>query len=218
MSSSTSTGLSAFEAGALFNVRGLVAVVTGGGSGLGLYAAHALAANGAGRVYILGRRGAMLASAGAAYPAQIVGLEADVTSKASLAAAAARISEPVDVVLANAGVSGPILGSYGESNGAHAPADALLAELADVDEHAYRAILDVNVLGTYWTALTFLPLLRKHTPRPDGYLPQLIVVSSNAAWAKLPILNPIYNVSKTAASHLAQILSTVMADAGVRGT
>ena len=31
----------------LFNVRGLVAVITGGGSGLGLYAARALDANGA---------------------------------------------------------------------------------------------------------------------------------------------------------------------------
>lgn len=31
----------------LFNVNGLVAVITGGGSGLGLYAARALDANGA---------------------------------------------------------------------------------------------------------------------------------------------------------------------------
>jgi NAD(P)-dependent dehydrogenase (short-subunit alcohol dehydrogenase family) len=36
----------------LFNVNGLVAVITGGGSGLGLYAARALDANGAKAVYI----------------------------------------------------------------------------------------------------------------------------------------------------------------------
>jgi NAD(P)-dependent dehydrogenase (short-subunit alcohol dehydrogenase family) len=35
----------------LFNVQGLVAVITGGGSGLGLYAARALDANGAKAVY-----------------------------------------------------------------------------------------------------------------------------------------------------------------------
>lgn len=39
----------------LFEVKDLAAVVTGGGSGIGLMAAHTLANNGA-RVYILGRR------------------------------------------------------------------------------------------------------------------------------------------------------------------
>jgi NAD(P)-dependent dehydrogenase (short-subunit alcohol dehydrogenase family) len=38
----------------LFNINGLVAVITGGGSGLGLYAARALDANGAKAVYIVG--------------------------------------------------------------------------------------------------------------------------------------------------------------------
>jgi NAD(P)-dependent dehydrogenase (short-subunit alcohol dehydrogenase family) len=38
----------------LFSVKGLVAVITGGGSGLGLYAARALDANGAKAVYIVG--------------------------------------------------------------------------------------------------------------------------------------------------------------------
>ena len=40
----------------LFGVKGLVAVITGGGSGLGLAVAKALDANGAKAVYIIGRR------------------------------------------------------------------------------------------------------------------------------------------------------------------
>jgi NADP-dependent 3-hydroxy acid dehydrogenase YdfG len=40
----------------IFNVNGLVAVVTGGGSGIGAMMVKALALNGAAKVYILGRR------------------------------------------------------------------------------------------------------------------------------------------------------------------
>ena len=40
----------------LFSVIDLVAVITGGGSGLGLYAARALDANGAKAVYIVGEQ------------------------------------------------------------------------------------------------------------------------------------------------------------------
>nr|POE53241.1 hypothetical protein CFP56_28465 [Quercus suber] len=59
MQSHTSTNLAAD----LFHVRGVVAVITGGGSGLGLYAARALDANGARAVYIIGRRESILAAA-----------------------------------------------------------------------------------------------------------------------------------------------------------
>lgn len=43
------------ETPALFQVKGLVAVVSGASSGIGLMAAQTLAANGA-RVYIIGKR------------------------------------------------------------------------------------------------------------------------------------------------------------------
>ena len=46
---------SSLNASNLYDVTGLVAVVTGGGTGIGLMMAKALEANGA-KVYILGRR------------------------------------------------------------------------------------------------------------------------------------------------------------------
>lgn len=45
-----------FDVAQLFSVKGLVAVVTGAGSGLGEAMAHALDVNGAAKVFILGRR------------------------------------------------------------------------------------------------------------------------------------------------------------------
>ncbi|KAI3492983.1 hypothetical protein L1887_42358 [Cichorium endivia] len=91
MTSHSTGGLAHFSATSLFDVRGLTAVVTGGSSGLGLYAAQALAANGA-LVYILGRREDRLSSAVETFrtllpdPAQrhsgdLVAIQADITSK-----------------------------------------------------------------------------------------------------------------------------------------
>ena len=48
------------QAGVLFSVKDMVFVITGGGSGLGEMMALALDANGASKVFILGRRKASL--------------------------------------------------------------------------------------------------------------------------------------------------------------
>ncbi|OCL05164.1 hypothetical protein AOQ84DRAFT_414170 [Glonium stellatum] len=48
--------MSSLEASSLFNVKDMVFVITGGGSGIGAMVAKALGANGAAKVYIVGRR------------------------------------------------------------------------------------------------------------------------------------------------------------------
>ena len=60
--------MASIDAAKLFGVSGLVAVVTGGGTGVGLMMAKALALNGAAKVYILGRRLAKLQEAAAQSP------------------------------------------------------------------------------------------------------------------------------------------------------
>ncbi|KAK3395193.1 hypothetical protein B0H63DRAFT_492155 [Podospora didyma] len=77
----------------LFAVDGLVAVITGGGSGLGLMMAMALAENGASKVYIVGRRENKLREAAASYPDILVPLPGDVTSQDSLQAMAQRVRQ-----------------------------------------------------------------------------------------------------------------------------
>lgn len=57
----------------------------------------------------------------------------------------------------------------------------------------------VNTLGVYFTSTTFLPLLKTASDRhkgQSGYIPQVVIISSNAAWSKLPIVNALYNLSK----------------------
>ena len=95
----------------LFNVAGMIAVVTGGGSGLGLYAARALDANGAKAVYIVGRRESVLNEAAkTGVNGNIIPIVGDVTDKSSLQAVVDRIKKEqgfVNFLFANAGVSGP---------------------------------------------------------------------------------------------------------------
>lgn len=95
----------------LFNVKGLIAVVTGGGSGLGLYAARALDANGAKAVYIVGRRKQVLEDAAkTGVNGNIIPIVGDVTDKSSLQAIADQIRKEqgyVNFLFANAGVTGP---------------------------------------------------------------------------------------------------------------
>jgi NAD(P)-dependent dehydrogenase (short-subunit alcohol dehydrogenase family) len=120
------------------NLNGRAALITGGGSGIGLGAARRLAANGA-HVTIAGRTEARLAGAIAEIAAEAApGATAqyavcDVTVEDDVVAAVARAAEPsggLDILFACAGGSmtlGPILNA--ELNG-------------------WRATLDLNLVGT----------------------------------------------------------------------
>lgn len=230
--------LSHFAIPSLFNVSGLVCVITGGSSGLGLYAAHALASNGA-LVYIIGRRESLLTSTVSQFRAlfpdsasrnggDLVGVPADITSKTFLESARSFISSDltsrgkpaaIQVLICNAGIGGKFLRSYGQDLPASqqdkdAEFNAVLDELWSFTESDIASILTTNVTGTYLTALAFLPLLKAGTS--VEYPSQTILISSNAAWSKLPILNPVYNISKTAVSQMGQMLSTMFCDHGLR--
>lgn len=78
--------LKEFTAQSLFNVKGWTAIVTGGGTGLGLMTANALAANGV-KVYITGRRLEPLQKAekkDSNSGGQIIAVQLDVTDKDSI--------------------------------------------------------------------------------------------------------------------------------------
>jgi NAD(P)-dependent dehydrogenase (short-subunit alcohol dehydrogenase family) len=122
-------------------LEGYRALVTGGGSGIGLAAAHRLAADGA-KVTICGRSEARLRTA--AEGTQLRWRVCDVTDEEQVKAAVAAAAEPsgaLHVAVACAGGSehlGPLV-------------------LADVD--AFRRTVDLNVTGTFLTLKHAAPVL-----------------------------------------------------------
>ena len=126
----------------MLKLEGKTALVTGGGSGIGLAVARRLAAEGA-RVFITGRRQAMLDDAVAAIGARAVAVQGDVTVDADLARLFATIAEQagrLDILVTSSGVSEP--GTIEDATGAH------------VD-----TIFDLNVRAMVLTVHGALPLM-----------------------------------------------------------
>ncbi len=123
-------------------LTGKVALITGGGTGIGLEIARAYVREGA-RVYITGRREAKLREAVEEIGGTIGYVVADVSDKDAMLAVAERIHSEqghVDIVICNAGIGGYVA-------------------LTDIDEAEFDRVMYTNVLGSYYTAQACLPLM-----------------------------------------------------------
>ncbi|KAF2722971.1 NAD(P)-binding protein [Polychaeton citri CBS 116435] len=147
----------------LFDTKGWTAVVTGGGTGLGLITAQALAANGM-KVYVTGRRIEKLKSAETTHSASggsIVALQMDVCSKDSIRAGVAEIAKNekcINFLVNNAGVTfeGPRY-SGGIPEGSVEDVSKQLFEDQGFEE--WDRIYRTNVSTCYFVSAAFLPLL-----------------------------------------------------------
>ncbi|MET0738710.1 MAG: SDR family oxidoreductase, partial [Acidimicrobiales bacterium] len=116
-----------------YGLDGKGALVTGGGSGIGLGCAQRLAAEGA-VVTICGRSQERLDTAVAQLAGDARAVACDVTDEAQVQAAVAAAAEPtgtLDVVVASAGGSSTI------------------GPITQVDAQAFRDTMDLNVVGTF---------------------------------------------------------------------
>lgn len=177
-----------------WEVRGRVALVTGGARGIGLDTARRLAARGA-RLALLdidgdeAQRAAVTLPGGA--PAGAVALAVDVADAAAVRAAVSRVVERlggIDIVVANAGIEPP------------------LTTMLAVDPQRFERVLDVNLHGVWHTVKATLP----HVVARHGHV---TVISSAAAFMNGAMSAP-YAVSKAGVEQLGRALRTELAPLG----
>lgn len=181
----------------LFDMRGKTAIITGGSRGIGRAIAIHYAAHGA-NVVIASRKldacEAVAAEINAGDGGRALALAANISDKDGLAAMVAdarRHFGSIDVLVANA-ASNPYYGPMG-----------------DMEDAAFRKILDNNILSNHWLAQLCLPdMLEKR----DG----AIIIISSIGGLKGSTTIGAYCVSKAADMQLARNYAVEYGQYGVR--
>ncbi|QUR67946.1 SDR family oxidoreductase [Mycobacterium spongiae] len=176
------------------SMQGKVVFITGGARGIGAEVARRLHNKGA-KLVLTDLSEADLATVAAelGHDDRVLTVVADVRDLPAMQAAADQAVERfggIDVVMANAGIA-----SYGS--------------VLQVDPEAFKRVLDVNLLGVFYTVRATLPAVINSR----GYV---LIVSSLAAFAASPSL-AAYDASKAGVEHFANALRSEVAhhDVGV---
>lgn len=176
----------------VFSLAGRTALVTGGGTGIGLAVAQSLAACGA-KVIVTGRREkelqAAVATIGPAAAAQVM----DVTDTAALPALAHRLREehgPIGILVNNAGIN-------------------LKKSFVETTEAELLGILQTNVIGALALTRALQPQLR------ESGAGSVVFLSSMAALFGIPFVSA-YAVSKSALTGAVRTLAVEFGADGIR--
>jgi len=208
----------------LFDVSHVTALVTGGGTGIGLMITQALVANGA-KVYITSRREDVLKKTEELYnsgPGQIIPLVADVSEKDDVKRLYDEMcqKEPkgIQILVNNAGIArddNTKFSTNGQPN--MEDAQAISDHFLKSEPMQWADTMKTNVGSIYWMSMTFLPLLAKGGNVTPGYSSQVINVSSISGYMKGSSNGQFaYASSKAAATHLSRMLATTFTGTKVR--
>ena len=177
--------------------------VTGGGTGIGLGIARALADDGY-TVYISGRREKVLEDAALAYANEsgegggtLVPAQADVTRESDIGTVAKRITDAhrrLDVAVISSGIN------------------VRNRSLEDTTADEWRKIFDVNSTGTFLVMKAVVPTMKEQ----GGGL--IVNISSIAGLRALGMAGVAYSASKFASRSLGIFAGNELADAGIRVT
>ncbi|GAA6061922.1 hypothetical protein JCM10212_000547 [Sporobolomyces blumeae] len=221
--------LDALKGGNLFDLTGVVAVITGGASGIGLMIGSTLLANNA-KVYIvdldqdqvdsIARNYTQLAK-DAGSSGQMIGLRADCSTKAEakrLADELGKREDYVTVLFNNAGIM---------TGQAEPPKTKDAKSYHDMyfglSEDDFHKTFSVNTIGPYFLSTALIPLLFaskvKAKYNNSNIQPQIINTSSMNGWTKDPATGGgcyPYLLSKAAIAHLTSLLAHDFVALGIR--
>ncbi|KAH7157644.1 hypothetical protein B0J13DRAFT_175480 [Dactylonectria estremocensis] len=204
------------EAGSLFNVNGLVALVTGGGSGIGLMMTKALAVNGAAKVYVAGRRLDILQQAATSVGPNVIPIKCDVTSKSSLEEAVAFVEKDagyLNLLVCNAGIGGPQV----KPQTPETTLEEWVSQHLAHDFDAYVQPFAINTAAVWYTSMSFLMLLDKGNQAGNvSQTSQVIVTSSIGGYNKKAPGGFAYGQSKAAATLASKQLSVALPQWNIR--
>jgi len=168
-----------------------VALVTGGGTGIGRAVAEALVAEGA-KVVVTGRREEPLRQLASEHPDAVRYVTTDVTEKGASAAAVRFVIEQfdrLDILVNNAGVG-------------------TLAPLVELDDDALEQTLSVHVRGLLITTREAIP----HLAKSGG---AVVNISSTLAEASMPGASA-YSGTKAAVERITSALAAELGPQGIR--
>ncbi|CUA67901.1 hypothetical protein RSOLAG22IIIB_13562 [Rhizoctonia solani] len=206
----------------VLNVEGLIALITGGGTGIGLMMAKGLAINGA-KVYIGGRRKDVLDKAhnNIIRATDIFyGIQLDVTNKESIENAVKVISSndgKLDILINNAGTASGFTSFFLDpASSEYKSAEVLGKGLFDWNSFEdWSNMFSVNTSSAFFVSMAFLGLIEKSSKErkaeTGGWSSSIINISSMAGQQKQVQTHFAYNLSKGAMNHLTKMLSTELA-------
>jgi NAD(P)-dependent dehydrogenase (short-subunit alcohol dehydrogenase family) len=180
------------------DLAGRIAVVTGGGRGIGLAVARALAEEGVDIALfdLLDTVEETAASLAEEFGVRALGHRLDVTDQDATAAAFALVTEQLGVprvLLTAAGIE-------------------INEDSIDVTASNWRKVIDVNLTGTFFSAQAF-----GRTLLEAGQTGSAVLISSmSGSIVNVPQWAASYNSSKAAVAHLAKSLAVEWASSGIR--
>ncbi|KAL8946825.1 MAG: hypothetical protein Q9222_006833 [Ikaeria aurantiellina] len=206
----------------LFDVSKFTAIVTGGGTGIGLMITQALATNGA-KVYITGRREEALQSVVDQYntgPGQII--KGDISNKDDVKQLAEEVaskeSKGIHLLVNNAGIARDDNTRFSkagkpDSKSAQSISDHLMASEPEQWEQTFQT----NITAQYFVTAAFLPLLAKGRDVTPGYSTSVVNVASISGVMKGSSMGQFaYATSKAGLIHLTRMMATMFAEAKIR--
>ncbi len=171
-------------------LKGKVAIITGGNSGIGLETAKLFVSEGA-RVLVTGRNEESLASAAKELGSQALVVRCDVSELSSLDDLTKLVRDTygrIDILFANAGT-------------------ANFVALPDVSEAYFDSMMNTNVKGAYFTVQRLTPLLNDHAS---------VILTGSSLSLKGVMGGSVYSATKAAIRSLARSFTAELVERGIR--